>query len=202
MTKTWQHMIIWLLHQNKRLSTKFFFREPVYGISRGGPHIICNVMSCHYVSMSFFPSAVSRVLYCRHNFGWQHMAKRDILTWHHITNNVGATSKTAIHRFLKKKWIENLLFWWCYSTLKFELLLHFLVVLAHFIYIMNKYNTFIMFVRPLVDKKVLLKLVVCQKMWKYALFGPFFTILGIILLFVPVCPHFIWRISPKYIVFT
>ena len=36
-----------------------FLQEPVYGIFRGVPHIICDVMSCQYISMSFLPCAVS-----------------------------------------------------------------------------------------------------------------------------------------------
>jgi hypothetical protein len=31
---------------------------------------------------------------------------------------VGGTSKNTIHRFLKKKWVENILFWWCKTNLK------------------------------------------------------------------------------------
>ena len=36
-----------------------FFQEPASGIYRSDPHIIFDVMSCHHVSMSFLPSAVS-----------------------------------------------------------------------------------------------------------------------------------------------
>ena len=72
-------------------------------------------MSCHHVSMSFLPSAVSPKMSKIVTKTWQHMAKNDILTWwHDMTSKImwGPLLELPDAGSWKKKWVENLLFWW------------------------------------------------------------------------------------------
>jgi len=106
--KLWQIVIIWLLHQNKRFSTHFFFRNLRLAILEVAPTLF--LMSCHVImSLCHFCHMLSR--FC-HNFGhfwadstWQKW-HTDMMTWHDIKNNVGVTSINARRRFLKKNGLK------------------------------------------------------------------------------------------------
>ena len=129
-TKTWHHMIIWLLHQNKRFSTHFFFRNLRLAILEVAPTLF--LMSCHVImSLCHFCHMLSR--FC-HNFGhfwadstWQKW-HTVMMTWHNITKKVTHTSTRTIYRFLKKNGVKTfkiegvraILVTWCLKKPKFS----------------------------------------------------------------------------------
>ena len=70
-------------------------------------HVIMTV--CHFCQV--LSAQKCPKLWQKRDSIWQKWHS-DMMTWHDIKNNVGATSRIARRRFLKKKWVENLLFWW------------------------------------------------------------------------------------------